>query len=207
MYAFKTNSFLYFKQSYETFFLLLDQIFMQQVENHLWHVTVRLAEWKRSTEECMNSSQNLVRSQKTTTFLVGVFNSSTCVCACEWVADCYYWHLIWRACINQLTFCAVAVLVMSHEWMGLRLVPGADNARHWSSHTNTAPQFASFQGRASWRNVKHPGNSLGALVAQCKSPKFADLRRLMCHKLLSNNWGSNEKKWKNRASCYFKNVG
>lgn len=78
-------------------------------------------------------------------------------------------------------------LVKSRDHTGFRLVPGTDNnASHWSSHTNTAPCFASFQGWASWKNVKHPGNPWGALVAWHRLNKFVLVRRLTCHLLPQN---------------------
>lgn len=56
---------------------------------------------------------------------------------------------------------------------GLHLVPGTDyKASHWSSHSNTALCFTSFQCRPSWKNVRHPGNPVEALIARYKSPKI-----------------------------------
>lgn len=119
---------------------------------------------------------------------------STCFCVND-SPFCYHWHRTSTARINQLTFCAVTVLVMSHDCTGLRLVPD-NNALHWASHTDAAPRFASFKGWASWKNVKHPGNPWGALVDRHRSNKCVDLRDLTCHWLLQNTLWINEKKWK-----------
>lgn len=101
---------------------------------------------------------------------------------------CYHWLLMWTACINQLIFFFLRGCRLGGvTWLygGSRPVPGTDNnAPHWSSHTDTAPYSASFQGRTSWKNAKHPGNPRGALAARHRSNKFVDLRGLTCHLLL-----------------------
>lgn len=74
-------------------------------------------------------------------------------------------------------FWAVVVSVMSHDCTGLCPVPRTDNkAPHWSSHTDAASCFASFERWTSWKNVKHPGNPRKALLARQRSNKCADLR-------------------------------
>lgn len=66
-------------------------------------------------------------------------------------------------------FWAVVVSVMSHDCTGLCPVPRTDNkAPHWSSHTDAASCFASFERWTSWKNVKHPGNPRKALLCSAE---------------------------------------
>lgn len=82
-------------------------------------------------------------------------------------------------------FCALAVLVMSHDCTGLRLGPGTDhNAPHWSLHPDNALASPASRAGLLERNVKHPGNPRGELVARHTSNERVDQSALKWHLLL-----------------------